>query len=121
MCNQNQDTINSNNAISATTTDKTHPAEDAILQESTDEHDTQSDMELLRTDSLVEGSIQIGSQTPQYEAFLQSLSNNISSYLLELPKETKPIGDAPKATSSRSERLSRTQRKRSKRTKRAKP
>ncbi|CZT14326.1 uncharacterized protein RCC_00303 [Ramularia collo-cygni] len=87
------------------------------------EEDSQSDMELFRTDSLVEGTPLAGNQSPQYDAFLQSLSNNITSYLSKHPRQTnsKSSGDTQKVLMPRPDKPSRIQRRRQKRGKRTKP
>lgn len=88
-------------------------------QEPVNEQNNDSDMELLRTDSIVEDNFQSGNQTPQYDAFLQSLSNRISSYLSE-QTQFKPPGDSQKAIISRPDKPSRSGRKPPKRMKRTK-
>lgn len=97
--------------------------EEEEKQDLTDEQESQSNMDLLRTDSLVEGTPLAGHRTPQYDAFLQSLSNNINSYLSKHPQQVNPksTGDSHKISNARSEKSSRIQRKRSTRVKRTKP
>lgn len=111
-----------------TTTTQDCSKEDVIPEKTIDEEinqqDEQTNMDLFRTDSLVDGTLLSSrNQTPQYDAFLQSLSNNITSYLSEYPKQntSKPTKDSQKSISSRPEKPTRIQRKRPKRVKRTKP
>lgn len=115
-----------NDSTTTTTQDcsKTEVVSEKPTDEGTNQQEEQSNMDLFRTDSLVDGTmLSSRDRTPQYDAFLQSLSNNITSYLSEHPKQatSKPTKDTQKSSSSRPEKPSRIQRKRSKRVKRTKP
>lgn len=120
MCSQIEGTTTQGSTNQDTTSNKK-------VQEPVNDQDKQPNMELSRTDSRIEEALSSGIQTPQYDAFLQSLSNDISSYLSALPQQFYPAlagdphQDPVKAIKSRPEKPSRIERKRPKRTKRTKP